>query len=77
MGKLSPFCTCTNLNCPLHPTKHDHGCAPCIRKNLLMKELPNCFFDQVDNGVARAGDSFEEFARLVLRTEEAGSDRRS
>ena len=25
-----PFCTCTDLACPCHPSNHDKGCAPCI-----------------------------------------------
>lgn len=66
MDNLSPFCTCQNRNCPLHPSKHNMGCAPCIRKNLLLKELPNCFFDQVEHSDARTGDTFADFARLVL-----------
>ncbi len=41
---LSDFCTCKNLAYPLHPAKHDKGCAPCIQKNLKLHEIPNCFF---------------------------------
>ena len=48
MENLSTFCSCTNLACPLHPTKHDKGCAPCIQKNLRLKEMPNCFFNLVE-----------------------------
>ena len=66
MGDLSSFCTCRNTACPLHPTKHNKGGGPCVRKNLLMKELPNCFFDQVEHAETRTGDTFAEFARLVL-----------
>ena len=65
MSDLSRFCTCTNLNCPLHPTKHDQGCAPCIHKNLRLKEIPNCFFNLVEGAASRQRDTFEEFARLV------------
>ncbi len=39
MGNISSFCTCKNTDCPLHPTKHDQGCAPCISKNLRLKEV--------------------------------------
>jgi len=60
------FCTCKNLDCPLHPTKHDRGCAPCIAKNLKLQEMPNCFFQKVDGSKTRSGDSFEDFARAVL-----------
>lgn len=66
MGNLSEFCTCKNLECPLHPTKHDKGCAPCIRKNLKLKEVPNCFFDLVENADCRSGDSFGDFAHLMM-----------
>lgn len=61
----SPFCTCKNLSCPLHPTKHDKGCTLCIAKNLKLKELPNCFFDKVDGSEDRKGDSFADFAEIV------------
>lgn len=66
MGKLSAFCTCQNLNCPLHPTRHDQGCAPCIRKNLNSRELPNCFFSLAEGAEKRKGDTFQDFAELVL-----------
>ena len=65
----SPFCTCGNLNCPLHPTKHDQGCAPCIQKNLRLREVPNCFFNLLDHSEGRSGDSLEDFAKLVLAEE--------
>lgn len=65
MSNLSKFCTCENLNCPLHPTKHDKGCAPCINKNLRLKEMPNCFFHLVEGADTRSGDSFEDFAKAV------------
>ena len=66
MANLSPFCTCKNLDCPLHPTKHEKGCAPCISKNLRLQEMPNCFFNQVDGAERWQGDSFQDFAELVL-----------
>ncbi|MDE5697399.1 MAG: hypothetical protein K2I96_08325 [Lachnospiraceae bacterium] len=65
---LSKFCTCQNFSCPLHPTKHDKGCAPCISKNLRLKEVPSCFFNLVENADQRADDSFCAFAELVLKT---------
>lgn len=67
MRNLSPFCTCQNLECPLHPAKHDKGCAPCIAKNLKLGEIPNCFFHKIDGSKDRVGDSFEDFANLVLQ----------
>lgn len=66
MENISPFCTCENLNCPLHPTKHNKGCAPCIEKNLRLKEIPNCFFNLIGNAEERNGDSLEDFAQMVI-----------
>lgn len=66
MGNLSGFCTCKNLDCPLHPTKHDKGCAPCISKNLKLGEMPNCFFNKVEGAENRTGDTFTDFAQLIL-----------
>lgn len=65
---LSSFCTCKNLDCPLHPTKHDKGCAPCIAKNLKLQEIPDCFFQKVENSEARTGDSFMDFSEAVLKS---------
>lgn len=67
MPNLSEFCPCTNMACPLHPTKHDKGCSPCISKNLKLKEIPNCFFGLVDGSGKREGDSFKDFAELVVK----------
>ena len=67
MDNLSKFCTCKNMACPLHPTKHNKGCAPCIQENLKLKDIPNCFFNLVDGMELRIGDSFEDFANLILR----------
>ena len=63
---MNGICTCTDLKCPLHPTNHDKGCTPCISKNLKTKEMPSCFFNLIDGSESRGGDSFEEFAKLVL-----------
>ena len=67
MSDLSPFCTCDDLECALHPTNHDRGCAPCIAKNLKTKEMPTCFFKLVDPDHERTADSFEDFAKCALR----------
>lgn len=67
MGKLSGFCTCTNTECPLHPSRHDKGCAPCISKNLKSGEIPSCFFNLVEGSELREGDSLEDFAKAVNR----------
>lgn len=70
MSNLSPFCTCQNTACPLHPTKHDKGCTPCIAKNLKLGEIPNCFFDKLKNSEERNGDSFIDFADAVRKSME-------
>lgn len=62
----SGFCTRENLSCPLHPSRRGAGCTPCIAKNLRLGEIPNCFFNPVEGSASRAGDGFEDFARLVL-----------
>lgn len=61
------FCSCTNLDCPLHPSHHDKGCTPCIQKNLRLREVPNCFFNLLHGSEGRTGDSFADFAALVLK----------
>ena len=66
MNGSAKFCTCTNLECPLHPSRHDKGCTPCISKNPRLKEMPSCFFNLVENAEKRTGDSFADFAKLVL-----------
>ncbi len=66
MENSAPFCTCENLACPLHPTNHDKGCTPCISKNLGTKEMPTCFFKKLKGADQPHGDSFEDFARMVL-----------
>ena len=69
MNDLSPFCTCTDHKCPMHPVNHEKGCAPCIAKNLRLKEIPSCFFNKL--GMDKKPDAyyFEDFARAVLRDE--------
>lgn len=70
MATLSNFCTCTNTDCPLHPIKHNKGCAPCIAKNLKLNEIPNCFFNKLKNKEKREGDSFADFADAVRKSME-------
>ena len=65
MSELSPFCTCTELSCPHHPTNHDKGCAPCIAKNLKKKEIPSCFFKKLDLKEKPKAYYFEDFAKAV------------
>lgn len=70
MGALSSFCTCKKLTCPLHPTNHNKGCAPCISKNLKLKEIPSCFFNTIPDTQNRAGDSYKDFAALIFNSED-------
>lgn len=65
MNNQSKFCTCKNLDCPLHPTKHNKGCSPCISKNLRLKEVPSCFFNLIQGAEERQGDTFMDFANLI------------
>ena len=51
----------------LRPGRHDQGCAPCISKNLKLREIPNCFFSLVEGASQRSGDSFQDFARCVTQ----------
>lgn len=62
-----PFCTCTDLACPCHPSNHDKGCAPCIARNLERKEIPACFFKKVDPDERPPAYGFEDFAEFVIR----------
>ncbi|MDE7158066.1 MAG: hypothetical protein K2N74_00665 [Clostridiales bacterium] len=62
----SKFCSCTNSDCPLHPTKHDKGCTPCIAANLKTKDLPRCFFYRLGITGEITDTSFRAFAEIVL-----------
>lgn len=68
MENISKFCTCKNLYCPWHTTKHNKGCAPCISKNQRLREIPNCFFNLAENADKRTGDSFKDFAEIIINT---------
>lgn len=70
---MSMFCTCKDTACPLHPSNHDRGCTPCIRKNLQQHEIPSCFFNLIDPSVVADGKTkFSDFAHLVLQRETDG-----
>ena len=66
-----PFCTCTDLSCPFHPSNHDKGCTPCIAKNLKEREIPTCFFKAVGHPKPTKDWHFEDFAALILSAREA------
>jgi len=69
MSSLADFCTCKDLDCPLHPSNHDKGCSLCIAKNLRLGEIPNCFFNLVDKEHKAENYKFEDFAKIVLDSE--------
>ncbi len=50
------FCTCGETDCPMHPSNHDRGCDPCIRKNLKEGEIPSCFFNLVNDDLSAQDD---------------------
>ena len=67
MENLSPFCTCTNYTCKLHPTNHQKGCAPCLEHNLSIDKMPRCFFAKLCDAEKLTGYTFSDFAKLVLQ----------
>jgi len=62
------FCTCKDINCPIHPLKLGKGCDPCIQKNLMQGEIPSCFFRAVSDNLDGLEEyTFESFVRFYLR----------
>ncbi len=72
MSSNVPFCTCTDKNCPCHPSNHNKGCTPCIAKNLKGGEIPSCFFKSIDFPKYTKDWFFEDFAKLVTEAKSAG-----
>lgn len=70
MSGYSGFCSCRDTRCPLHPSNHDQGCTPCIRKNLREREIPSCFFNLVGDASELRSFHFEDFAKYVLEKQE-------
>ena len=66
------FCTCTDTKCPFHPTNHDQGCSLCIQKNLKLKEIPSCFFHDIDCEKPTTEWHYQDFAALVEKAEREG-----
>ena len=66
------ICTCTSTDCPNHPTNHDQGCTPCILKNLTLKEIPSCFYNDIDHPKPTKAYHYEDFAALVNEAKAAG-----
>lgn len=62
------FCTCKDLNCKFHPTNHNLGCDPCITKNLKGKEIPSCFFRDINDNLSNQNDfSYTAFSEFVIK----------
>jgi hypothetical protein len=59
------FCTCSDLECSLHPYNHNKGCDPCIKKNLELGEIPSCFWKNVSKVVGSTEHSAEKFVQFV------------
>ncbi len=66
MTDAKTFCTCKDTSCPLHPIHHDQGCTLCIAKNLKTREIPNCYFDLLENCPPHTAYSLKAFADCVL-----------
>jgi len=65
MADHEHFCTCRDLECKLHPSNHDRGCDPCIRKNLARGEIPSCFFRLVHDDLSSLSEfTAESFVRF-------------
>ena len=63
---MENFCTCKSTDCKLHPSNHNDGCTPCIKKNLAVKHVPNCYFNLVTDDKSKIkGYGIEDFADLV------------
>ena len=69
------FCTCKDLNCPYHSSKHNGECTPCILKNLKQHEIPACFWDKIgDDSNAKSEYTFLKFAKKVVGSEAGCKD---
>ena len=68
---MKDFCTCANKACPLHPSRHDKGCSPCIENNLRLREIPNCFVKLVKEDVdLNASYTLETFADVIRQSKQ-------
>ncbi|MEI8217166.1 MAG: DUF6485 family protein [Eubacteriales bacterium] len=64
--KSKNFCTCDDLKCPLHPSNHEKGCDLCIQKCLRKKEIPSCFFIDINSDIKGIDDfTYEGFAKFL------------
>ncbi|MCL2578428.1 MAG: DUF6485 family protein [Oscillospiraceae bacterium] len=64
------FCTCPDLGCAHHPSRHGDGCTPCVEKNLRDHEIPACFWFKIGReGSAESDYTFQKFAQAVVAAE--------
>lgn len=62
------FCTCTDLNCKLHPHNNPKGCDLCIKKNLKKREIPSCFFKLVNDDISELKEfTIESFVNFFIK----------
>ena len=73
MRDAKDFCTCTDLECACHPVNHDQGCNLCILKNLHEKEIPSCFFNDINCDKPTEEWHYEDFAALVEAAKKTGN----
>ena len=73
MKDAKEFCTCTDLECPCHQVNHDQGGSLCILKNLHEKEIPTCFFNDIDCDKPTEEWHYEDFAALVEAAKKTGA----
>lgn len=62
------FCTCTDLNCKLHPHNNTKGCDLCIKKNLKKREIPSCFLKLVNDDISELKEfTIESFVDFFIK----------
>lgn len=65
------FCACKDTKCKLHPSNHNLGCDPCIKKNLKAGEIPSCFFHLIDDDISELKEfTIESFVKFYLKKNE-------
>lgn len=69
MENNNHFCTCTDLNCKLHPRNNSNkGCDLCIKKNLKAGEIPSCFFKLVNDDISGLKEfTIESFVNFYMK----------
>ena len=77
MSDARVFCPCKNFKCPCNPVKNDQECTLCIQINLEKKEIPFCFFHNIDCDIDCENPTLEwhyqDFATLVKKAQNEGN----